>query len=150
MGQASRPGHPVIEVAPTIWCNMHATSAVPGRNASAAARLGGDVRRAIVACGSVLLICVGFVVIASTFNGSSPASRPHVSNEGDLRTGSLLVVAPTGDLCRERTIDNSTWQIRNKGWVDCADALAKSANASAESRSSESRIAIIREGFLRK
>jgi hypothetical protein len=34
--------------------------------------------------------------------------------------------------------------------VDCEEALAKSANANAESRSPGSRLAIIRDGFLGK
>jgi hypothetical protein len=34
--------------------------------------------------------------------------------------------------------------------VDCEEALAKSANATAESRTSGSRLAIIRDGFLGK
>ena len=75
---------------------------------------------------------------------------PHTSNEAELKTGSLLVVSPLGERCLERLIDNGTWRIRDKGWVDCEEALAKSANANAESRSPGSRLAIIRDGFLGK
>jgi len=80
----------------------------------------------------------------------SPASRPHPSTEGELSTGSLLFVTPNGTFCRQRTIDNSTWQIHDNGWVDCDDALAKSANAGADLRTPGSRIDLIREGFRGK
>ena len=110
----------------------------------------GDVRRAILACGLVLSLCVAFVIVASRFHSSSLTPVPHTSNEAELKTGSLLVVSPPGQRCLERLIDNGTWRIRDKGWVDCEEALAKSANANAESRSPGSRLAIIRDGFLGK
>jgi hypothetical protein len=119
------------------------------RKPSAGSRLAGDIRRAVLACGFVFALCVFVAVIASWSQTSvSPPPRPHTA-EGDLSTGSMLVLSPTGDLCRERTIDNSTWQIRNKGWVDCAEALARSENAGPDGRSSGSRVEMIRRGFLR-
>jgi len=118
-------------------------------------RLAGEAQRAFLACGFVLVVCALAVGAANrsqvSFSPvSSPASRSHMSGETDLSTGSLLFVQPTGTFCRERTIDNSTWQIRDKGWVDCADAMAKSTNSGAEVRSAGSRLDIIRESFLRK
>jgi hypothetical protein len=126
---------------------MRATGTVPAQKP---ALLAADIRRAVLACGLVLSLCVAFVVIASQFHASSLIPTLHATNEAELRTGSLLVVSPLGERCRERVIDNSTWRIRDKGWVDCEEALAKSANATAESRSSGSRLAIIRDGFLGK
>jgi hypothetical protein len=60
----------------------------------------------------------------------------------------MLVVSPTGTLCRQSTIDNSTWRIRNGGWVDCDEALAKSAGVDA--RTPGSRLELIRQGFSGK
>jgi hypothetical protein len=128
---------------------MRATGTFQARKPSAAGRLAGDVRRAALASGFVVALCVLAAVIAGWSQSSpSPAPRPHAAGAADLSTGSLLVVSPTGNLCRERTIDNSTWLIRNKGWVDCDEALAKSANSGNDVRSPGSRLSIIREGFL--
>jgi len=124
---------------------MRAIDPISARKPSAA-RLAGDVRRAFLACGFLLVVCVSAVAIAS-WASLSPASRSHPTSEADLSTGSMLVVSPTGKLCRERIIDNNTWRIRNNGWVDCEEALAKAANSAAESRSPGSRLDIIRQSF---
>jgi hypothetical protein len=128
---------------------MRANGTSRARTPSAAGRLAGDIRRALVACAFVLALCVLAVMIANWSQAPmSPAPRPRTASEVDLSTGAMLVVSPTGNLCRERTIDNSTWQIRDKGQVDCAEALAKSANSAADGRSSGSRVELIRKGFL--
>ena len=62
----------------------------------------------------------------------------------------MLVVSPSGTLCRQSTIDNSTWRIRNSGWVDCDEALARSANSGADTRTPGSRLELIRQGFSGK
>ena len=117
-----------------------------GARKPSAGRLAIDVRRAFLACGLVLTLCLVAALIAGGSQVSiSPASR---SGEADLSTGSMLVVTSYGELCRERTIDNNTWKIRNKGWVDCDEALAKSAGL--EHRSTGSRLDIIRESFRGK
>jgi hypothetical protein len=64
----------------------------------------------------------------------------------DLRTGSVLIVAPDSSLCQERTIENDTWRIRNGSLVDCEDAFARNAGAPP----SGSRLDLIREGFRHK
>jgi hypothetical protein len=126
---------------------MRATDTIRARKPSAAGRAG-DVRRAIQAGGFLLLVCVSAVVIAGWFRASlNPASRSPAARQAELSKGSMLVVSPTGDLCRESTIDNSTGQIRNNGWVNCEQALAKAANPGADGRPQGSRLDIIREGF---
>jgi hypothetical protein len=128
---------------------MRATGTFPARKPTARGRLAGEVRRAAVACGFVVVLCVLAGVIAGWSQSTpSAAPRPLAAGAPDLSMGSMLVVSPTGTLCRERTIDNSTWLIRNKGWVDCDEALAKSANSGNDVRSPGSRLSIIREGFL--
>lgn len=126
---------------------MRATGTFRARKPPATGLFTGDVGRAILACGFVVTLCVAVAVIGSWSQASSPPPQLRASSETDLSTGSMLVVSPTGNLCRERTINNATWQIRDKGTVDCADALAKAAISSAEGRSSGSRIDIIRESF---
>jgi hypothetical protein len=124
---------------------MRATGSFRYLKPSAAGRLAGELRRAVVACGIAFGFCLTAVLIANHWHASmSPAARTLPSGEADLSTGSLLVVTPGGTFCRQRIIDNSTWQIRDNGWVDCDDALAKSANSGVPAGS---RIDLIREGF---
>jgi hypothetical protein len=125
---------------------MSAAGSLRSLKPSAAGRLAGELRRAVVACGITFAFCLSAVLIANHWRASmSQASPP--SGEAELSTGAMLVVSPSGTFCRQRTIDNSTWQIRDKGWVDCDEALAKSANSGAPAGS---RIDLIREGFRGK
>ena len=127
--------------------NMRATDTIRGRKASAAGRAG-DVRRAILAGGFLLAVCVSAIVFAGWFRESlNPESRSPATRQAELSKGSMLVVSPTGELCRESIIDNSTGQVRNNGWVNCEQALAKAANPGADGRPQGSRLDIIREGF---
>jgi hypothetical protein len=130
---------------------MSATTGTIRARRPAAGRLAGELRRAFVACGLVFTLCVLAALMANWSRASiSPVSQSHPSGEVDLSTASMLVVPPAGDLCRERIIDNSTWRIRNKGLVDCAEALAKSANSGANVWSPGSRLGLISESFRGK
>jgi hypothetical protein len=121
------------------------------RPPAAARRFAVEVRRAVLACGFTFGVCVAAVLVANWWQASpSAASRSRPSTESELSTGSLLFVAPYSSLCRQRTIDNSTWQIRDNGWVDCDEALAKSANSGTDARTQGSRLDLIREGFRGK
>jgi hypothetical protein len=121
------------------------------RSPAAARRFAVEVRRAVLACGFTFGVCVAAVLVANWWQASpSAASRSRPSTESELSTGSLLFVAPYSSLCRQRTIDNSTWQIRDNGWVDCDEALAKSANSGTDARMQGSRLDLIREGFRGK
>ena len=121
------------------------------RPPAAARRFAVEVRRAVLACGFTFGVCVAAVLVANWWQASpSAASRSRPSTESELSTGSLLFVAPYSSLCRQRTIDNSTWQIRDNGWVDCDEALAKSSNAGTDARTQGSRLDLIREGFRGK
>ena len=83
-----------------------------------------------------------FAIRFAPWSGSSPRT------DGDaLSTGSVLIIPTTGELCRERTIDNSTWRMRDGGLVDCDAALAKSTSSNTSGRWSGSRIDIIRDTF---
>jgi hypothetical protein len=101
-----------------------------------------DLRRALLVCGLAISACALAVYLASdptVFRTPAP-SGPSFS------TGSLLLVAPVGNLCQERTIDNETWRIRGGAVVDCSVALARSENPD---QRPGSRVDIIREGFRR-
>jgi hypothetical protein len=125
---------------------MRSNKAIQPLKASAAGRFAGEFKRAILACGFGIAVCVGATIVASWTRVTVTSAPRSSASEADLSTGSLLVVSPTGDRCLERTIDNNTWLIRNKGWVDCEEALAK-AKSGADSRTPGSRLDLIREGF---
>ncbi len=113
---------------------------------SSAGRFAGEFKRAILACGFGIAVCVGATIVASWTRVTVTSAPTSASSEADLSTGSMLVVPSAGDRCLERTIDNNTWVIRNKGWVDCDGALAK-AQSGTDSRAPGSRLDLIREGF---
>jgi hypothetical protein len=125
---------------------MRANEAIQPLKPSAAGRFAGEFKRAILACGFGIAVCVGATIVASWTRVTVTSAPPSSASEADLSTGSVLVVSPTGDRCLERTIDNNTWLIRNKGWVDCDEALAKT-KSGADSRMPGSRLDLIREGF---
>jgi hypothetical protein len=127
---------------------MRVTGTMRELKPSAAERLA-DFKRAVLACGFALTFCLVAIMIANWMQASASA-RSNASSEVALSTGSMLVVSTTGDLCRQSIIDNRTWRIRPKGWVDCDEALAKIANSGADPRSLGSRLQLIRQGFTGK
>jgi hypothetical protein len=127
---------------------MSATGSFRSVKPSAAGRFVGELRRAVVACGITFAFCLSAALVANHWHASMSQARQTLpSGEAKLSTASLLVVSPSGNLCRQRTVDNGTWQIRDNGWVDCDEALAKAANPGAPQGS---RIDLIREGFRGK
>jgi hypothetical protein len=127
---------------------MRANEAIQPLKPSAAGGFAGEFKRAILACGFGIAVCVGAIIVARWTRVTVTSAPPLSAGEADLSTGSLLVISPTGDRCQERTIDNNTWLIRNKGWVDCDQALAE-AKSGADSQTPGSRLDLIREGFRR-
>jgi len=122
---------------------MRATGSIKAPKPSTR-RLAGELRRAIVAAGVVLGVCAVGAFFAGW--GQSQTSRSPQSNResaAELRNGSVLVVSPSGQFCRNRMIDNSTWRMRDAGWVDCETALAKSTGA----ENTGSRLNLIRQSF---
>jgi hypothetical protein len=125
---------------------MRATDTTAGKP-SVAGRVGGDFQRAFLICGVALAFGLAVAGIASWLQPPVSPERARAASEATLSTGSMLVVAPGGNQCRQATIDNSTWRIRNGGLVDCDEALAKAANAGNDTRSPGSRLELIRQGF---
>jgi hypothetical protein len=133
-------------VLPQASKNMRATHTMPAEKPAVAGRLARDFQRAFLICGIALAFGLLVTVAAMWLRPVSP-ERSRAANEARLSTGSMLIVDPTGTQCRESTIDNSTWRIRSNGPVDCDEALAKAANAGADTRSPGSRLELIRQGF---
>lgn len=109
-----------------------------------------DGRRAVLA--AMMLV---FVVATSLSDGKLlPTFAPDRTPAGnqaddDLRTGSILITPPDGNVCEHRLIDNETWRIRPNGTVECDAAVTWHAQRNGE-LSPLSRIEIIREGFVSK
>jgi hypothetical protein len=129
-----------------------------------------DRNRALWAAAVLVLICAGSLYVAGNVvkpsdqlrkagragEGSGLASKQAAGsaagedNSDDyLTTGSILFVPQEGNLCRQRLIDNKTWQMRDKGYVVCDEAVSWNANAQPP-YSSATRVDAIRSGFLRK
>jgi len=108
---------------------------------------GSDALRAIVV-GSVLAGLASFAYMIGT-TGHSPSLRETAFSNSkkkseDLATGAVVFVPVLGEECRQKTIDNRTWEIQDHGTAPCKDALA----ASAGRRSGgSSRMDIIRDSF---
>jgi hypothetical protein len=128
---------------------MRATGIVKLKS-TAAARLAGDIPRALWAGGIMIGGC-GLAAVAALFiHAASPNTPPQSSGsgQGDLSTGSMLVVSPNGARCAPGTIDNSNWQVHNQGWMDCDEAIAKAASAGIDYRpTGGTRLDIIRDSF---
>lgn len=109
-----------------------------------AGRSAGELSRALAAAGVVLGVCaLGAGLEGWGRSATSRSVQSHQESAAELRTGGLLVVSPSGERCRSRMIDNSTWQIRDIGWVNCQEALARSVG----SESADSRLDLIRQSF---
>jgi hypothetical protein len=65
--------------------------------------------------------------------------------EARYRTGTVVIVPTEGDNCQERVIDNATWRIHDKGYIDCDSVLSPNSL-----QTSDYRIAVIRDGFRNK
>lgn len=106
-----------------------------------------DGRKAVIAC---CLTAAGLCAVVAWIAVRAPAwsSAPQrTAADTSLNTGSVIIVTPTGQLCKQRTIDNSTWRMRDSGSVDCTEAMDKSGDSQATGRWSGSRVDIIRDAF---
>lgn len=109
-----------------------------------------DGRRAVLA--AMLLIFVAATSFSDgrllpDFNNGSASLGMKSAPDDDLRTGSILITPPVGNICERRLIDNVTWRIHPDGPVKCDAAVAWRAHSSGE-YTSQSRLEVIREGFV--
>jgi hypothetical protein len=119
----------------------------PAGKPAVAGRFGSDFQRTFLICGIALAFGLVVACVANWLQPAVSPERARAATEANLSTGSMLFVAPGGNRCRQSTIDNATWRIRNGGLVDCDEALAKAANAGNDVRSPGSRLELIRQGF---
>jgi hypothetical protein len=105
-----------------------------------------DSRKAFIACCLVAGLGVVAAVIAGRSTEGSSRSQRTAADFG-LSTGSVLIVPREGQICQQRTIDNSTWRMHDNGSVDCAEAMDKSRGSEPSGRWSGSRVDIIRDAF---
>lgn len=140
---------PLVRADDQEWCSMRAAGTFKLKSA-AAQHVAADVPRALWAGGIMIGVCVAAAVVALFVHTSAPemTSRYSSATHGDLTTGSMLLVSPNGTQCAQGTIDNNTWQIRNQGWTNCDDAIAKAASAGVDYRpTGGTRLDQIRDSF---
>jgi hypothetical protein len=118
----------------------------PQRSSQRRRRLVGQRRELVLACCTAAMLC-GTIGLVAFYSRAWPTKPSPASREAELSTGSVLLIPAEGDTCRERTIDNATWRIRDAGPVDCTTALARNAAIEANGRWSGSRVDIIRDAF---
>jgi hypothetical protein len=89
-----------------------------------------DIDRALLACaGLIFVFALAFYFSAG---GAAPSLREALfaraalppQSDDDLATGSVIFVPETGNVCRERLIDNATWTMRDAGTVPCDRVLS--------------------------
>jgi hypothetical protein len=119
---------------------IEATQRKPRRRAA------GQGRELVMAFCLAVTLC-GTVGTIAYYSRAWPTSPSPENRQAELSTGSVLLVPPQGDTCRERTIDNATWRIRDAGPIDCTVALARNAAPEAKGQWSGSRVDIIRDAF---
>ena len=110
-----------------------------------------DVSRAVIVGGVIGGVFLAGYAIATSLGGASmretafARSAPYTSDD-DLTTGSIVFVPVLGNACRQNTIDNRTWQVRQVGTMPCKEAFAGTPNRRSVP-SGPTRLDIIRESF---
>jgi hypothetical protein len=104
-----------------------------------------DRYRALGAC-TALACILTFADMGGYLSPPQLPSSPQLET-GDTRyaTGTMIIVPTEGNVCQRRVIDNATWRVHDKGYVDCDSALSQNPVSVADSR-----MAVIRDGFRNK
>jgi hypothetical protein len=121
------------------------------RRQTARGWLGRDNRHALAVCllfGAIVAVGLGTVIrhAPMTMLGVAAADG---HGDGGLTTGSIIFVPILGNICRKRLIENTSWQIRDNGLVDCRAALAQGAHGN-QLGWSVARVDVIRHGFYNR
>ncbi len=92
----------------------------------------------------------GFLALSAVAGVIARGHVEPVMTDGEraeaLRSGAILFVAPDGYPCRQKTIDNATWLIRDGGAVNCESAVSRITSAQRQKWSAE-RVEAIRSGL---
>jgi hypothetical protein len=111
-----------------------------------------DRRRGLIACAWLCAALAAAVIAGGTVSKSSGSSSASVGREGnygpgELQAGAVLYVPVEGNVCRRRSIDNATWQIKDDGYVVCDDAVTWNSGAAGQKYFVAVRVDAIRAGF---
>jgi hypothetical protein len=109
-------------------------------------------RREFVACIGLLalfgcLFAAGLVWNTSRTASATSQAQAAAQLEATLRSGPILFVPLTGNVCRQRVIDNETWRIRDAGEVICDEAVSWNATVPLNTYSVTSRLQALQSVF---
>lgn len=111
-----------------------------------------DSQMAVLAAILIVFVIAGSLSdgkIIPDFSASTVKPEPEsTSPDDELKTGSIYITQPDGELCEYRLIDNATWRIRPNGYVACDGPVSWAAQEAA--RNATQRIEAIRDGFVQK
>jgi hypothetical protein len=112
----------------------------------------GDRRRGLITCAWLCAALAAAIIAGGTVaktGGSSSASLGRAGSyaAGELQAGAVLYVPIEGNVCRRRSIDNATWQIKDDGYVVCDDAVTWNSGAAGQKYNDAVRVDAIRAGF---
>jgi hypothetical protein len=80
----------------------------------------GSGAQAVTAALLLLLILVaGFSMLRDS---AAPVQATHDDHSARYAVGTIKF-RPEGDLCRQATIDNKTWQMIDHGWLPCENPV---------------------------
>jgi hypothetical protein len=100
-------------------------------------------------CLAVAALAGSGIVIGSQLLSPMRTARPGGHTAAELASGPILFVPRSGNDCRQRLIDNATWQLRDNGVVDCDTALSPN-GAAVPREGAPARVDVIRNGFRRQ
>lgn len=120
-----------------------------GRASARRAKRRNERIRAFAAAVAVLAV-LGFGVVIGTLSPGEKRMTPPVDDVAlSLRFGSVLFVPLSGNLCRRSEIDNETWLLHNRDYLDC-DKAVQQATEGQRKKWSTDRVEAIRSGLSKR
>jgi hypothetical protein len=112
-----------------------------------------DSQMAVLAAVLIVFVVAGSLSdgrIIPDFSSARPASKTVAAvPDDDLKTGSIYITPPDGNICEHRLIDNATWRIYPGGQVSCDEVVSRATQQEGDHNSAQ-RIEAIRDGFFQK
>lgn len=120
-----------------------------GRASARRAKRRNERIRAFAATVAVVAV-LGFGVVIGTLSPGEKRMTPPVDDVAlSLRFGSVLFVPLSGNLCRRSEIDNETWLLHNRDYLDC-DKAVQQATEGQRKKWSTDRVEAIRSGLSKR
>lgn len=120
-----------------------------GRASARRAKRRNERIRAFAAAVAVLAV-LGFGVVIGTLSPGEKRMAPPVDEVAlSLRFGSVLFVPLSGNLCRRSEIDNETWLLHSRDYLDC-DKAVQQATEGQRKKWSTDRVEAIRSGLSKR